>query len=403
VSSGAKLIVDGEGKVTLDGQRRTQLLIADEAKLVSIRGLTLRNGFAASQDGCCSRGGAVHVTGGALEVLDSTFEDNTTESLVDEESGGGAIFVVAASRVLISGVEFRRNTSGNGGALSVVRSPLHLYGSSFEGNRAEQTGGAFRVRNVDSTVPTGVTVCATSILNNVAVSQGGGAHISGDGATLVLVQDALFEGNRVNAPLGGSALGGGARIQSAPLRMERTSFIGNISERYGGGLHFNGVSVAQDRRGRILNSTFYDNQAGYGQTEGSGGGLRASNAELSHLTIANNRAPSGAGALLRTDVTMSASLMVNNTATKKTACSEAQLKDNLIWPPDTQDSQGPCITSTSPSAIELGALVRPAQSTPFLPLPRSSPAAMRVVTDCPTLDQKLDRRPVPCAVGAVEP
>lgn len=402
VDMGQRVILEGGGRVTFDGQGSSQLLVATDAALVSIRGLTLRNGFAPTQDGCCSRGGAVRVYGGQLELLGSRFEDNETELQTDEQGGGGAVFVAAATRVLVSDSEFSRNRGGNGGGLTVARSPVQVLNSLFSQNSSGQDGGGLRVRNSGAAVPAGVALCGTRIIENTAVGQGGGAHITGDLVTRVLVQDTLFEGNRVNGPLGASGLGGGARIAEAPLLVERTSFISNIVNGFGGGLHVNGTEPDLDRAAFILNSTFYDNQAGDAVVEGAGGGLRVSSAVLSHLTIAQNRAKRSAGVLLYGPVTMTGSLLADNTAALTSACRDGVFKDNLLWPSGTGSSQGPCLLSSSDRAPALGMLQRPPSGTPFLPLGASSPAANRV-QDCPEVDQRLAPRPMPCAIGAVEP
>ncbi|MCB9514349.1 MAG: hypothetical protein H6694_08575 [Candidatus Latescibacteria bacterium] len=190
-------------------------------------------GFALNHDGSSTGAIAGLTITGAVYVFDS----------------GGAI-VTQGDTLEIFDVQFRDNSSGFGGGLSVSEGNLKLRNCLFEGNHASYDGGGI-VASIGSTVE--ITDC--QFIANTA-STIGGAIMAG-GADSVIIRDCTFDSNV------GGAIGGGAVVVGSHSVVENAMFNSNVSLWDGGAMLLSGSTSTT----RILECVFIGNRA-----EGRDGG-----------------------------------------------------------------------------------------------------------------------------------
>jgi predicted outer membrane repeat protein len=293
------------------------------------------------QDGY-ARGGAVWVVnneGTRLHIINSTFEDNQTTSINDEDNQGGAVFAANIYETVIVGSVFHNNIAGSGGAFGGIATNLIVYNSRFTNNQAADSsaggivkghGGAIHLDGINhGTIPDTnkiIDVCGSVFENNTAV-RGGGAiktTISDNMGTKATFQRSTFTNNRlVGVPPAeghGGAIyhieddwAGGSSEDNFEIR--ESTFEGNYAYDQGGGAW---ISILG--QGRIVNSTFFDNRASVANSNrvGQGGGLilgGTSTFDVINSTFADNFATFQGGAIFAggsSYVTLYNSLFSNN-------------------------------------------------------------------------------------------
>lgn len=463
------IVLDGQNKVTLDGQGISRILVKPftpgshmdktSGNDLTLQNIRLINGRAPAattpQDGN-ARGGAVWVTspGTRLHILNSTFENNRTTSLTDEDNQGGAIFAGNIYETVIVGSEFINNEAGNGGAFGAIASGLQVYNSRFANNKAldASAGGIVRghggALHLDGTfndfnplTSNKVEVCGCVFEDNSAVRGGGALKVTiSDGAnTKAIYRRSAFTNNRlVGTP---PAEGHGGAIYHIEddhvnggsednLEISETTFAGNFAQRQGGG-----VWVYLNGRGRIVNTTFHDNRAAAAKTSivGQGGGLVISLGviDIVNTTFASNFATFQGGAVFAgsgpsTTVTLFNSLFYQNkldpTHTNP-ATTEWQGYhtnrplnnggNNLQFPrtktPDFNNDVNNLITSPASAILFLDPLLGPLANNGGFTLTRLPGAGSPAINagnnaTCPSADQRGLTRPqgAACDIGAVE-
>lgn len=260
-------IVDGGGRVTLDGQDSTGLLAINGAQSqVEIRGLTLRRGRAFA-----SHGGAIQM-GAATSVLiaDSTIQESLAQG------SGGAIHVEAGAGLRIERSQFIGNLAGFGGAIA-SSSPLTVLDSLFSDNRTtavDGEGGAIQIwfARLDAE--------RTQFVGNQA-NQGGALALRGAGDDYARLIDSEFRENRAFGDGGAIVLYDGAVAGGADVR-----FIGNRADS-GAALSLRGGATGAGTPRSVLNRALFtdctfeenvaDNAGGvafvFGPPPGFGGAL----------------------------------------------------------------------------------------------------------------------------------
>jgi hypothetical protein len=148
------VVIDGGGKVTLDGMGRRRILYQntcdrrqvwttshcqDQAtpRLV-VRRMTFTRGNSAGERVDGGGGGAIFVRGGRLSVADSRFTANRCDPS-GPDVGGGAIRALSQFRnrpVTVVRSTFTGGRCSNGGALSSIGVSWRITESVFTGNRA---------------------------------------------------------------------------------------------------------------------------------------------------------------------------------------------------------------------------------------------------------------------------
>jgi hypothetical protein len=163
VNTSPIVVLDGGGKVTLDGggvRRILYMNTCDRAQVwvtshcqdqdqphLTIQGLTFTGGNSTGETAEGGGGGAVFVRGGRLKVVDSTFTANRCDP-TGPDVGGGAIRVlsqyhglpVIVARSTFGGSAADGNVCSNGAALSSIGVSWRVYDSVFSANRAIGNG-----------------------------------------------------------------------------------------------------------------------------------------------------------------------------------------------------------------------------------------------------------------------
>jgi hypothetical protein len=197
-------VIDGNGLITLDGGKTTQILSFDSPGWgTNDHGLTLErirlvNGKTTPMQAIpkapppCSQGyndgqgGAVYMRDGTLTVIDSIFDSNHA-ALLGPDTGGGAIYVQGSKHgVLIVHSTFTNNRAANGGAVGSLFSELDVYDSVFTGNVATGNGANNNDPNKCSAMNNG---------QNEIGSGGNGGAFYNDGA---MFQAGMGSGNGTN-------------------------------------------------------------------------------------------------------------------------------------------------------------------------------------------------------------
>lgn len=243
------LIIDGGGDIILDGAFNADPLLdtlrvieitGDSGKVVTIKNLTIQNGFAEDDNG----GGisARHNSTKGKTILENIiFKDNTAtlyggglfiyglegdgcmvtnceftgNKALDVSNGRGAASY--AYHTIFSGCTFTDNAAGDGAGGLFMNTEVEVYDSHFSGNTAGDDGGAARLQG-DFTVVSNCTfennsaddsggaifmahgnVYDSEIINNSSTGQGGGISSNNDGN----VYNSLISGNTSAAEAGG--------------------------------------------------------------------------------------------------------------------------------------------------------------------------------------------------------
>lgn len=230
-------VIDGGGKVTLDGGGAVQILRwyspdfrASENRL-TLQHLALINGKTTptkaiptapapcSQGWNDGEGGALFMRDGNLTVIDSIFANNQAAPL-GPDTGGGAIYVLGSKHgALIVKSTFKYNKASNAGAIGGLFCPFEIYDSLFTDNTATGNGANYDDASKCSVINNGqhevgsggnggaiyndgasvnVKLCGDAVLNNHAGTGafGGGLFFTSNdfGGTLTIV-DTTMSGN----------------------------------------------------------------------------------------------------------------------------------------------------------------------------------------------------------------
>ena len=223
VNTSKRVVLDGGGLVTLDGQRRRRILYQDTCdrkqvwttshcddqatpRLV-LQHISLVRGRSDDERG----GGAVLVRGGRLKVVDATFRGNRCRRS-GPDVGGAALRVFDQSRdlpVYVVGSTFEGGRCSNGSALSSIGVSWVVLNSVFRDNRAIGRGA----NPARSGTPGG--------------GSGGAIYLDGNRFRLRL-GGTLVEGN--HAREGGGAVFFVSNDRTGTLRIDRSTLRDNPSD-----------------------------------------------------------------------------------------------------------------------------------------------------------------------------
>lgn len=251
-------------------------------------------------------GGAIASTGGALTVTQSVFTGNSADR-------GGAIVhtegELSSGPVVIAFSAFTSNTAENSGGAIVIHdggrhSPRiigQIADSTFSGNRVLNA-----VPTLSSDGSGGGAIYASANLNilrsafhgNVSSARGGALfsqeyHPSRGG--LLTVTQSVFTDNQAGQWGGAASLGGGALVQNCLFvgnQVTQTKAIPGsttVFQGYGGGIY---IDTSSSQSAQINNSTLSGNGAA---RQGGGLFVNKGTVHLTHVTVADNGAPEGAG------------------------------------------------------------------------------------------------------------
>lgn len=450
-------VLDGGGLVTLDGLGQARIFNKDwhDPALgritITIQNLRLINGKApsGSSTGDIS-GGAISAghPGTALQIINSTFENNSTRDTATEDNQGGAIFVHNAYQTTLSGSVFSGNYAGSGGAFGGIATGLVVDNSLFISNRAVDTtqggivrgyGGAIALDGVSNDYNPNssnqLRVCGSIFQENIAIRGGGAidAVISDNLGTKAVYTRSTFISNRADGMAGEMGQGGaiyhieddhaGGRDEDN-LEISYDTFHGNQALRQGGALWLYILG-----HGEITNTTLESNSTSAPYNTVGQGGAAAINLgifDITNTVFANNHAAYQAGALHGGGdgdpdraITLSNTIFFNNTLNEQDLPSETRWQGyhtNRPMVDGGQNIQYPQYKPTYNNDVNNNITANPIYTDPLLlplgsnggwnqtmALQAASPAvnAGNPAT-CPGDDQRGYPREAACDIGAYE-
>jgi predicted outer membrane repeat protein len=188
-------------------------------------------------------GGGIHSKAAERPI---TIKDTVFEGNIAEEYGGAVHFENDAYAVTLTGIEARNNQAKIGGAIATNNARLELSDSVFSGNRASEKGGALYLSGYEEALKDELITVPVEVTTNEEEPK------------LVKLRRVRMENN--------SARQGGAVFATERTRLDMANLIvvGNTAEERGGGMS-----------------------------------CISANGTVSNAVITDNKAPSAAGLLLR--------------------------------------------------------------------------------------------------------
>lgn len=158
VNTSRRVVLDGEGRVTLSGAGKRRILYQNTCdqrqiwttshcndqsypKLV-VQNLRMVQGNSTGRTYDGGGGGAIFARGGRLKIVNTTFVRNRCDRS-GPDIGGAAVRVLDQFRdepVYVSGSRFKKGRCSNGGALSSIGVSWSIYNSVFTDNKAVGNG-----------------------------------------------------------------------------------------------------------------------------------------------------------------------------------------------------------------------------------------------------------------------
>jgi predicted outer membrane repeat protein len=437
-------VIDGGGKVTLDGGGTTQILSfnhpnyrVNDVRLTLMR-ITLTHGKISGTDPYdpapvpCSQGfydgygGALYVRDGVVLVIDASFIDNVAEML-GPDVGGAGISLNGVKKATVIGSTFRGGVASNGGGIQCLNCDLDIYNSTFEGNRASGNGAngdddtkcAVVAKNGQNQIGSGGnggavvidggsdgthTFCGVTFRNNQAGADalGGAIFRTPDLAKQTTIIDrCLFDGN--TATNGG---GGALYMHNSTLQIVASTFRGNTARAFGA-IQSDGTTYD------LVNDTFESNQANAVAGSGGVGGVLAlfgGSGRIQNSTFANNTATGFAAVIFGTPMlAIDNCIFSNNTAPNPGAPMQCQIDatgaNNLQFPQNHVSggaADALCAPGITFADAKLSPMADNGGATPTM-LPQTGSPALGKGQNCPAFDQRGTARPSSnCTAGAVE-
>lgn len=434
----ADTTIDGGGLITLSGGNTTRLLNLQNGASLTLRNLSVTNGYSAQNGGAiyaerlsaltiedCTfsdntgyNGGAVATngwdgTGVVITVSESVFTGNiaTAPAISGGGNGGGAFYMSGHSEMTVSDSTFSGNQSGNGGAIHLLHSNLLATNVDFNANVANNSagGGGGGAIYMDGTrnLSGEVRINDCTFYHNTTNQLGGAMFSFPEGTGSTHIDFSTFDGNVSNGPGQGGAIYHQSAHGTGALEIDRSLFVNNRSaaepldsSSSGGALWLLDAQVT------IRNSTFTANDATHSQAasmdaddwrRGFGGAIRTSSTTtIINSTLAGNTAGFVGGAIAG-DATVQNTLISSNTGGNpwdiQQNCTDL-LTDgggNLQYPQKTTNNWNDYECLGSQTAIDplLGTLGDYGGPTLTMPLLDGSPAIdSGVNAACPATDQR---------------
>ncbi len=412
-------VVDGEDLVTLDGGGQSRVFTIPSSfergtPLLTVQRLTFQNSLAdVSGDDTDRGGGAIWSLGGSLHIIECAFYDNHGPQ-TGQDVAGGAVYNVGRGETVVIRSLFSGNSASNGGALGVLHANLVIIDSTFESNAATGSGGNPGNGGCGGAIYSDgtsqdETLCGLVITNNQAGAVGGGLfRVSNDRQGLMAISLSTVTDNTV--PDAETSTAGGMYIQGVDLDLTNSALSRNQAE--GAGALF----VGPGTRMNLTNVTIAENLA----TQSLAGGMFISSQDVTgkilNCTFFHNQAPGEVAFAAATvggqDVVLQNTVFENQVAGNgwnPITCRD-QFKEgggNIQWPVEREgggsdDPDALCSSDTLVAEIHLGPIQDNGGPTETC-LPDSGSPAIGHGSDCPEGDQRGERRPQDCTSGAAEP
>ncbi len=210
-------VIDGGGKVTLNGGGASRVLYLDACEppynsphcdtfdhpRLTVQNLTFTGGSVSDPD---KGGAAIFANGGVLKVVGSKFFNNHC-AMTGQDVGGGAIATYLQSQpVFIVGSTFggsggKANSCSNGGAIASIGTSYSIFNSVIDGNEATGNGGnPGNGGNGGGIVNDGNTytlsLCGVTVSNNHANAFGGAIfYVSNDHTGTTVIDQSTIHAN----------------------------------------------------------------------------------------------------------------------------------------------------------------------------------------------------------------
>ena len=210
------VILDGEGRLIIDGDNRHKVLFVPPVKIVELHNMTITRGLGNGPEGGTEAGAGI-LNSGILTLVNLSVLDNhlgagggvanrtlrgdpppsltIINSIIAENTGGG-IFNDIDATLTVTGSVIAENT----GSGIFNRGLMTVSDSTVSGNEATKGGGIF---NEGSPWLAQFTITSTTISENLATSEGGGLYNIGSlSGGQYAISNSTISGNT-------SVLGGG--------------------------------------------------------------------------------------------------------------------------------------------------------------------------------------------------
>ncbi|MFN8631296.1 MAG: CSLREA domain-containing protein [Chloroflexota bacterium] len=262
-TAGAPIIIDGAG---------VSRPFTATAGTVTLRGITIRNGHAASGGGAVSATSPLALeqvaiedssgtTGGGIYASASLVMTDVTISGCAASSGGGGVYLASPAVGTVTRLTASGNTAPTGGGIYIEYGAHigNMSASTFATNVALGSGGA--IESLGSVY----MLASTTFLDNSAENGGAIDVVLGAG---IDVRDSVFRGNQASE-------NGGAISATGAVQSVRSSFVGNAADAAGGALWTNWQAI-------LIQVTFS------GNTAPQGGAVRGDSPQLYGVTVVGN-------------------------------------------------------------------------------------------------------------------
>lgn len=225
-------------------------------------------------------GGAIEAWVGSFGILGTTFESNAVRAVDAGNAFGGAIYLNSTSILSLYDSTFNNNTveslnqTATGGAIyTVSTATASLNNTVFTNNRAKQGGAIYNAGDI--------SVNNTIFENNTASDNGGAVYNTGTG----IIASSIFKSNETTNTTGNSA-GGGAVYNSGDLIISDSSFGTTDIADANIGAH---GSAIFNTRNLVINKTLFENNTvtGWGAgtiSNNNGGTVTVNNSIFKNLT-----------------------------------------------------------------------------------------------------------------------
>ncbi len=327
------LLIDGQNRITLDGQTSHGILHAVNGRSVTLRNMTFINGSSPEN------GGALQVTGDSeVWINNVTFENNVSYAAETVCEGGGALYFGNNTNVHIYDSVFRANQARVGGAIVSFGKSLNVYNTTFTDNAANQsTRHNMTLEEMLESSTGGLCAGGGAIYfggddfvshnnkfrSNKTNQHGGALFIAAQNGSKIDVWRNVFDGNSARLSSTWSGTGGaiwlGERIPNQwdfDITVRQSAVTRNTAQFQGGGIFsripaaFENMTIAENR---ALNES-----ADVGDwRRGGGGGIRvdlSAMVTLYHVTLANNHAGYSGGGLMGEGIHLQNSLVADNSS-----------------------------------------------------------------------------------------
>lgn len=268
-------------------------------------------------------------SGGGLALDDSELESRSViYDSNDADAPGGAMLLDGGSEAYSYSDDFRDNTALNGGGVRVLESAFYANLPVFDGNTADDFGGALAVTGNDN--PATAWVYNAVIRENTA-RFGGAAFVNigpaSAGTTSVLLANSVVHNNSASIATGQGGIGVGQN--GLPSAASAVRLANSTVTRNGGG-NRNGVDADFNARVQLHNSIVWANN-GPGLS-GSLGGQQVSRSILPEAASFPGAGNINADPRFRNPASADFSLMMSSPA--------IDAGSGLLVPPDFMDDDG---------------------------------------------------------------